>query len=67
VSTEPHVVPDFDLFLRASRSSEALYGARWHLVDGFNAGEELLQNAGLKGVYLVAIAEGYAAADRRLA
>jgi hypothetical protein len=32
----------------------------WRLDTGFNAAEELLQNEGLKDVFKMAIAEGYA-------
>lgn len=34
-------------------------GARWHPVDDFNAGDELLENASLKSVFQIAIADGY--------
>jgi hypothetical protein len=35
-------------------------GAEWQAVIDFNARDDLLRNPSLKGVYLVAIAEGYA-------
>lgn len=46
--------------LGAERLPAPVAGARWHLVSDFNASDELLVNAGLEGVYRVAIADGFA-------
>jgi hypothetical protein len=37
--------------LGTERLSAPEAGARWHLVDNFNAGEKLLENASLKGIF----------------
>ena len=46
--------------LGAERLPAPENGARWEPVRDFNAGDEILQNAGLKGVFKTTITEGCA-------
>jgi hypothetical protein len=46
--------------LGAEKLPPSLEGAKWHIIDSFNAGEEILKNPSLKLVFQVAIKDGCA-------
>jgi hypothetical protein len=44
---------------------DAAHGMSWHQVEDFNAGDEILKDAGLKDVFKTAIGVGCAVVDVR--
>jgi len=51
--------------LNNDRLPQPVEGMRWRLVEDFNAGDEILRDAGLKDVFKAAIRNGYAIVNLR--
>jgi hypothetical protein len=49
--------------LESDKLPDPVEGKQWRLVEDFNAGSEILNDAGLKDVFKAAIRNGYAVVD----